>query len=99
MSSGKKAGGGGSGSDNVKVAIRVRPLSVREQNLGDTEILNYPPSAAATDNETPPGVEKSIDIKGYGSNASFTFDHVFTGIASQEVVYQHSGVSNMVKSF
>ncbi|KAI8914849.1 P-loop containing nucleoside triphosphate hydrolase protein [Powellomyces hirtus] len=83
-------------STSVKVALRVRPLSPKEVLASAQECVGFlgpgiPQVSIAPTNST--SVAESLGLSGGGAGAgssakSFTFDHVFDTLSTQEEVYE-----------
>ncbi|KAJ3183837.1 Kinesin-like protein kif21b [Geranomyces variabilis] len=83
-------------STSVKVALRVRPLSAKEVLASAQECISFvapgtPQVSIAPTNST--SVAESLGLSsvapgGSGSAKSFTYDHVFDTLSTQEEVYE-----------
>lgn len=76
-------------SATVRVAVRIRPQTLQEHLAATPECVTILPGesqivVAPTDSQTPP--------------RSFTFDHLFDQMASQEQIY-HEAVKGLVDKF
>lgn len=83
---------------SVKVAVRVRPMAAKELLANSSECISYI-------HGTPQIVIGGSNSSGVGSDSvywmtqkSFTFDHVFDAMTSQESLY-HECVAPLVDRF
>ena len=77
-----------SSTQNIVVAIRVRPLSHREKSRGCSQITEVD------------GKSNSVTITptGVSEPKTFTFDHCYDDVVSQEKVYEEIGAPTVSKS-
>ncbi|KAJ3007560.1 Kinesin-like protein kif21b [Thoreauomyces humboldtii] len=76
-------------STSVKVALRVRPLSPKEVLASAQECVTCMSPGVPQVSISPPLASSSSFADSAGSQArSFTFDHVFDALSSQEEVYE-----------
>jgi kinesin family protein 12 len=69
--------------DRIRVTIRIRPMNSYEMEKNSNEILTYDDST-------------TIIVEGKSHDRKFTFDGVMTQGASQEDVFDHSGIKRLV---
>lgn len=80
--------GGGGSSQNVKVAVRVRPFNKRELGLGSKCVVEVRPdgsSVTIADPAADPGVSAPPEPK------AFAFDYAFDTDSTQQDVYARVG--------
>lgn len=70
--------------ETIKVAVRIRPLIKKENDRGYRSVIS----------KVAP--RPQVSVKTGKATDYFTFDYVFDGEESQEVVYEHS-IKSMVK--
>eukprot|EP00484_Ammonia_sp_Unknown_P028048 CAMPEP_0197046746 /NCGR_PEP_ID=MMETSP1384-20130603/22398_1 /TAXON_ID=29189 /ORGANISM="Ammonia sp." /LENGTH=833 /DNA_ID=CAMNT_0042478581 /DNA_START=53 /DNA_END=2554 /DNA_ORIENTATION=+ len=70
---------GDAGKDNVKVAVRCRPLNEREKNLKNAMVIEVDPGSNAIVLKKPPNMTQT---------KSFTFDNVYGDASTQREVYE-----------
>ncbi|XP_069882977.1 kinesin-like protein KIF2B [Dipodomys merriami] len=68
----------------ICVCVRKRPLSQRETNMKDLDIITIPSDNVVMVHES----KQKVDLTRYLENQTFCFDHAFDDTASNELVYQ-----------
>ena len=79
--------------DNVKVIVRLRPLSEREEKLGDKEVIRCMPGGA-----TLQILDKKQDRDGRQTASVYKFTRCFDTQVSQAHVFEGSGVMGLIDS-
>ena len=95
-------------ADNIKVAVRVRPFSRRERELGTGGVVEVGGTGGSTTLQLrhPPHRDKETAASRARPAKSFTYDHCFnsvepsdSGFASQDLVFQCLGQDILENAF
>ncbi|KAL8163717.1 UNVERIFIED_CONTAM: hypothetical protein K2H54_035194 [Gekko kuhli] len=77
---------GGSHARKISVCVRKRPLSRREADLQDVDVVTIPCPDVVMVHEP----RQKFDLTRYLENQTFRFDHAFDEGATNESVYKHT---------
>uniref|UniRef100_H9GP92 Kinesin-like protein n=1 Tax=Anolis carolinensis TaxID=28377 RepID=H9GP92_ANOCA len=76
----------GSSTRRICVCVRKRPLSQREAELKDIDVVSIPCPNVVMVHEA----KQKLDLTRYLENQAFRFDHAFDDCATNESVYRHT---------
>nr|XP_056705008.1 kinesin-like protein KIF2B [Euleptes europaea] len=86
LAPGRPLEAGRANARKISVCVRKRPLSQREAELRDFDVVTIPCPGVVVVHEA----RQKLDLTRYLENQTFRCDHVFDGGATNESVYKHT---------